>query len=201
MTHTITRRPIIYTGDDKVYPIIPLTKVLKNDLCKEIENDCIKKYKDPNPEGMNGLIEIDTIKEGDKISTHLTLGQFRSKDGAPYLRISLTLIVAIEKLIAAFNADPATGSVEIESGYRTWVRHEATYKDKGKKVTQKSYHLDGVAVDIVVRDSKGDVPKSDVCNALKILLEQNGGIGVEESQSSMHFDMRNSSWQDKPCPK
>lgn len=194
---------IIYTGDDKVYAIIPLTKALKNDLCteKESENDCTKKYKDPNPEGMSGLIEINTANEGDKISTHLTLGQFKSNGFAPYLRISLTLIVAIEKLIAAFNADPATGSARIESGYRTWISHKAIYDKKGKTPTEKSYHLDGVAADLVISNSKGDVPKGDVCNALKILLDKNGGIGVEDSLSSMHFDMRNSSWQDNPCPK
>lgn len=111
-----------------------------------------------------------------KISEHFTLGEFACKDGSDAVKYSTDLLSMLEKLRSYGGF-----TITINSGYRT-----ASYN---KKIggASKSSHIDGVAVDVVVkRDGKVVNSKLICCLAQTLGFK---GIGYISS-NAVHLDMR-----------
>lgn len=131
----------------------------------------------------SSAVKIYSIKtdKNKSLSTHFTVEEFASKDGADEVKIDTKLVSYLEKIRTYFGKPTV-----INSGYRT-PEHNA--KVGGVK---DSYHVKGMAADICVQG----VASKDVAlyaESLKI-----GGIGWYEKQNFVHIDTRSGSvrWKD-----
>ncbi len=179
------------TKDDKTYPIIDLIKLPK----AERDN-----YYDPHPDvGYNGVIKIDETNASDFLSYFVTLKGFQSGDEKPYLRVTPSIVWAIEHIAYVLDAvednsvpfsysRPRKG-VEITSGYRTKSRNAS---EGGK---DKSFHMDGVAADIKVyvrNRLTGEIlyAGDGLKQAAEMIISNNGGVGIYNTR--VHIDVRGS---------
>ena len=104
--------------------------------------------------------------------------EFACKDGTPIVFVDEYLAILLDIL-----RETIKKPVIVTSGYRT--------PEHNKKVggAKYSYHMRGMAADIVVKDM---TPK-DVAKELDKLVPNSGGIIVYKSW--VHFDTRNSKYR------
>lgn len=112
------------------------------------------------------------------ISSHFTLGEFASKDGADIVRYSTELFAKLEELRAYGGF-----TVHINSGYRSAKHNRAV---GGASLSQ---HVEGTAADIVVKKNGVSVDSRLIC----CLCQSLGFKGVAYiSKTAVHVDMRES---------
>ena len=110
---------------------------------------------------------------GKKLSENFRVREFASKDGADQIKIDTRLVVLLQKIRNKFGA-----AVTINSGYRTAAHNKAVGG------ATKSYHMQGMAADIVVRG----VSPLRVAQYAEIIGAT--GIGWYEKQGFTHVDTR-----------
>lgn len=116
-------------------------------------------------------------KDGDKnISANFKVKEFKCKDGSDTIICDDTFVALKLQAIRYHFGKPVT----INSAYRT-----PTYNSKvgGAK---NSYHMQGRAFDIVVKD----VPLDEVCKYAESL----GVLGIIRYNNFVHLDSRNSKY-------
>ena len=113
-----------------------------------------------------------------KITKYFRVKEFACKDGTPIVFVDEYLAILLDIL-----RETIKKPVIVTSGYRT--------PEHNKKVggAKYSYHMRGMAADIVVKDM---TPK-DVAKELDKLVPNSGGIIVYKSW--VHFDTRNSKYR------
>lgn len=112
------------------------------------------------------------------ISSHFTLGEFASKDGADIVRYSTELFAKLEELRAYGGF-----VIVINSGYRSAKHNRAV---GGASLSQ---HVEGTAADIVVKKNGVSVDSRLIC----CLCQSLGFKGVAYiSKTAVHVDMRES---------
>lgn len=110
------------------------------------------------------------------ISSHFTLGEFASKDGADIVRYSTELFAKLEELRAYGGF-----VIVINSGYRSAKHNKAV---GGASLSQ---HVEGTAADIVVKKNGVAVDSRLIC----CLCQSLGFKGVAYiSKTAVHVDMR-----------
>lgn len=136
---------------------------------------------DPNNTGLP-LYETGTAVRNRKLSPNFTVGElvFSGNRYADKARISPALVAALQKL-----RDRVGRPVRITSGYRSWERNVAVYRNANppKKPTL-SRHCSGQAADITVAGMSG----LDIARAAVDVLGD--GIGVGIGAGFAHIDVR-----------
>ncbi|MBT2514619.1 glucosaminidase domain-containing protein [Arthrobacter sp. ISL-30] len=136
---------------------------------------------DPNNTGLP-LYETGAAVRSEKLSPNFTVGElvFSGNQYADKARISPALVAALQKL-----RDRVGRPVRITSGYRSWERNVAVYRNaRPPKKPTLSRHCSGQAADITVAGMTGlDIAKAAV-DAL------GDGIGVGIGSSFAHIDVR-----------
>jgi Mannosyl-glycoprotein endo-beta-N-acetylglucosaminidase/Peptidase M15 len=136
---------------------------------------------DPNGVGLP-LYDTGPATHALKLSPNFTVGELVTSGGrrADKARISAGLVHCLQAI-----RDRVGRPVRVTSGYRSWARNEATYKQRGKEATM-SRHCSGQAVDITVRGMTGmEIAKAalDACG---------DSIGVGIGATFAHVDVRGS---------
>ena len=184
------------TGDDKTYQIIDLIRLPKEERAK---------YYDPHDVGYNGVIKIDETNASDFLSYFVTLKSFQCDDGSPYLRVTPSIVWAIEHMAYIFNAVEEENSetsdykrpklgIRINDGYRTKSYHDNVIRKKYPNAAKNSYHMDGVAADIMVwvKNYEGNIVEvsGEILYeyAKKVIIRNNGGVGKYSNR--VHIDVR-----------
>lgn len=174
----ITVKNIITTSNG-VWGLIP-----SGYIALELNNNIYVKYVD-SKSNISSIKEYSLVKNGnDKLSDNFTVKEFRCKDGSDKILIDNNLVEILQNIRNHFNKP-----VSINSAYRT-VEHN-------KKVggSSKSYHLKGMAADIVVSGVKPlEVAK---------YAENIGVLGIGLYDTFTHVDTRTtkSFWYSNKCVK
>ncbi|WP_200896319.1 glucosaminidase domain-containing protein [Pseudarthrobacter chlorophenolicus] len=136
---------------------------------------------DPNNTGLP-LYETGPALRSRKLSPNFTVGElvFSGNQYAEKARISPVLVAALQKL-----RDRVGRPVRITSGYRSWERNVAVYRNaKPPKKPTLSRHCSGQAADVTVAGMSGlDIAKA----AVDVLGD---GIGVGIGAGFAHIDVR-----------
>lgn len=142
-----------------------------NFICVWEENT--EKEDDANMNGASVKVYSKAKDGNKKVSANFRVKEFACNDGSDPVIISPKLVTILQKIRTYFGK-----AVTINSAYRTPTHN------KSEGGTTYSYHLYGMAADIVV---KGVAPKTVAAYAEK-LMPNNGGIGVYNS--FVHVDVR-----------
>ncbi|MFD4351477.1 glucosaminidase domain-containing protein [Nocardia sp. NPDC058518] len=134
---------------------------------------------DPNKTGLP-LYDTGPEVRRQQISPHFTVGELVTSGGraADRARISPALIQCLEAIRVR-----AGRPVRISSGYRSWARNAAVYKQRNKKPTL-SRHCSGQAADITIAGLTG-------LQIAEIAIEAYGNnIGLGIGKTFAHVDVR-----------
>jgi len=142
----------------------------------------------------NDVVKYNLRASGEnfKLSENFTLGEVACKSGSPIVLMH-PLAVAMAQEIRDIISKKKKKSipVSVNSGYREWLHHKATYKKIKKPVKKGSAHLFGMGLDLSV------TPKLH-----KLLIEvaeslNPGGLGLYDT--FIHVDLigENRRWDNR----
>ena len=136
-------------------------------------------YNDPNS---MGICLFDSNLYGDsQISDNFKLKEFKSKDGAQYLRLSPYLVQCLQA-----TRDSLGTGLTINSGYRTPSHNVAVGG------ATRSMHQSGTAADVSKPSSVDILAFADelICECRELFKEQGNDIGLGLGVNYIHVDMR-----------
>jgi hypothetical protein len=171
---------IFNTADDACFTAYLEEEAAKFDRTCE-QDVCAIRYK-AHPDNWGGVTELFLINyEEDRtafLTTHLQAQQWRSQDGAPYMRTGYTIIRAIREVMKHFKVRGHGIATEAGSGYRTLTRQieqgHCARKPFNEQNCKRGHHLDGTAADIWLSDPE---PGGRVPTKLELLCVADKFIG------------------------
>jgi hypothetical protein len=131
-------------------------------------------FSDPTTGGLIPLMRVEG-RMHERLSPNLRVGDLAARDGAPYARISVELIDALEEIIASTDA-----AIYILSGYRHPARN-ALPEIGG---SGESQHMAGRAADLM----SPDLSALDLAELVLMALGCEIGLGLYAN--SIHVDVR-----------
>jgi len=124
------------------------------------------------------LLRVSDLDDTFTLTRNLTVGEFKSKDGADFFFVHPGLLVAYQKI-----RDVVRVPLQVRSGYRSEAHNRRI------NGSQNSMHLYGMAIDvspIVEPKRKADFLKIIYDTAKSIGL---GGVKLYNEKSFVHFDV------------
>ncbi|MFZ5875271.1 MAG: transglutaminase domain-containing protein [Nitrospirota bacterium] len=143
------------------------------------------------------------------LTKNITALQFRSQDGARYMRAGSAVMLAVEVIMEAFRFNQGAHGIDTPSGagYRTPERNETLGdNDPNTKGDPNSYHMNGTAVDLVYEKSNTTIPPEivpDKCAVLGYadrLIGPHGGVLDENRPRTIHISIPSGEGRDKYYP-
>ena len=175
------------TKDDVCYTVVEIRDIDPGD-CSDA-GGCDAKYGFANGEYAEHLIDTQEHDPGIHLTQEIQAYEWKSQDGARYMRVGPGISHTIEILMAAMGAVEHNISTPSGSGYRTKSRNTQ------KKFAPKSHHVDGVAADIKLstrEDSENDadlIEKCLVLQAADALIKQPFGevLAEQDWKKTVHL--------------
>lgn len=163
----------LFSKDDTCY-----TTVTFYEACG-YNTRCQNDYAENNPGFARPLIAVNENGPDARLTKYIKASDWQSQDGAPYMRVGLTVLTTIEFMMDYFKA--TNHDLLAGSGYRTQTRNSSVGG------APKSHHPDGVAADIKLTGGPNPPNKCDVLNLANYLIGGKGEVLHEGKPNTVHI--------------